>query len=409
MARTQNLLTDVKAKSALAAGRHSDGGGLYLSVSPKGAKSWVFMWSRMEPSLTGALKQKRVEMGLGGYPALSLQKARVLAGNHRTALADGRDPLAEKKRAAEPTFAECADQFLNSMETGWRNEKHRAQWRMTIGPAYCAVLQTKRVSQIDTNDVLKVLTPIWATKPETASRIRGRIERVLEFAKAKEWRTGDNPALWRGHIRGVLPVRKSETKGHHAAMAYSDLPAFVERLRGAQALAARALELLILTAARSGEVLGAKWPEFDLEAGVWTVPALRMKAKRLHRVPLSKAAVAVLKPLYDIRVSEFVFPGQVEGKSLSGTAMEMLLRRMKIEDATVHGFRSSFRDWVSEETHFAREIAEAALAHSVGDQTERAYRRGDALEKRRALMEAWAGYCEAADRATGANVVALHG
>ena len=404
MARTQNLLTDIKAKSALKAGRHLDGDGLYLNVSPKGAKSWVFMWARLEPNQAGVLKQKRVEMGLGGYPALSLQKARALANNHRAALADGRDPLAEKKRAAEPTFADCADQFLNSMESGWRNEKHRAQWRSTLGPAYCAVLQNKRVSQIDTNDVLKVLVPIWAVKPETASRIRGRIERVLEYAKAKEWRTGDNPALWRGHLRGVLPARKAETKGHHAAMAYSDLPAFMTRLRGAEALAGRALELLILTAARSGEILGAKWPEFDLEAGVWTVPALRMKAKRLHRVPLSKAALAVLRPLYETRISDFVFAGQVKGKSLSGMAMEMLLRRMKIENATVHGFRSSFRDWVSEETHFPREIAEAALAHTVGDQTERAYRRGDALEKRRALMEAWAGHCEAV---TGGNVVRL--
>jgi integrase len=395
MARTLNKLTDVKAKSALPAGRHSDGGGLYLTVSATGAKSWAFMWSRMEPNAKGVVRQKRVEMGLGSYPDLTLGKAREEARQCREAVADGRDPLAEKKRAAEPTFSECADQFLDSMESGWRNEKHRAQWRMTLGPAYCASLQSKRVSTISTDDVLKVLTPVWATKPETASRIRGRIERVLEFAKAKSWRTGDNPALWRGHLRGVLPARDRETKKNHPAMHYREVPGFLESLRMREALAARALEMLILTAARSGEVLGAKWTELDLESGVWTIPASRMKAKRIHRVPLSKSALDLLKPLSETRISEFVFPGQAKGKPLSNMAMEMQMRRMKTNDATVHGFRSSLRDWVSEETNFPREIAEAALAHTVGDETERAYRRGDALEKRRALMEAWAGHLAA--------------
>jgi integrase len=405
MARTINNLTDVKAKSALPAGRHADGGGLYLSVSANGAKSWVFMWSRMEPNDKGMVRQKRVEMGLGSYPDLSLGKARETARNCRTAIAEGRDPLSEKRREAEPTFAECADQFLNSMEKAWRNEKHRAQWRMTLGVAYCAWLQNKRVSTIGTDDVLKVLTPVWHDKPETASRLRGRIERVLEFAKAKGWRTGDNPALWRGHLRGVLPARSAETKTHHAAMAYNALPAFLERLASHEALAARALELLILTASRSGEVLNAQWPEFDLANGVWTIPASRMKAKRIHRVALSKAALDLLNPLHECRTGDYVFVGQAAGKPLSGAAMEMLLRRMKIENATPHGFRSSFRDWVSEETNFPREIAEAALAHVVGDATERAYRRGDALEKRRALMEAWACHC--LNSQSTANVIPL--
>jgi integrase len=404
MSRTLNNLTDAKAKSALASGRHADGGGLYLSVSATGAKSWVFMWSRMEPNDKGVIRQKRVEMGLGSYPDLTLAKARTVAAACRQAIADGRDPLSEKRREAEPTFADCADQFLNSMEKAWRNEKHRAQWRMTLGPAYCAWLQSKRVSTIGTDDVLKVLTPVWHLKPETASRLRGRIERVLEFAKAKGWRTGDNPALWRGHLRGVLPARNPETKGHHAAMDYKQVPAFVERLRTHEALAARALELLILTASRSGEILKATWQEFDLESGVWTVPASRMKAKRIHRVPLSKAALDVLTPLHECRTGEFVFAGQAKGKPLSGMAMEMLLRRMKVDDATVHGFRSSFRDWVSEETNFPREIAEAALAHVVGDETERAYRRGDALEKRRVLMKAWAVNCFSGETS---NVVRL--
>jgi integrase len=406
MARTLNKLTDVKAKSDLAAGRHSDGGGLYLVVSPTGAKSWAFMWSRMEPNPEGVVRQKRVEMGLGSYPDLTLGKAREAARLCRAAVAEGRDPLAEKKSAAEPTFADCASQFLDSKETGWRNEKHRAQWRMTLGPAYCASLQGKRVSAVGTNDVLKVLTPVWAAKPETASRIRGRIERVLEFAKAKGWRTGDNPALWRGHLRGVLPARDRETKKNHPAMDYRDVPGFLESLRTREALAARALEMLILTAARSGEVLGAKWTELDLTGGVWTIPASRMKAKRIHRVPLSNPVLALLSPLFEARISDFVFPGQAKGKPLSNMAMEMQMRRMKIDDATVHGFRSSFRDWVSEETNFPREIAEAALAHIVGDETERAYRRGDALEKRRALMEAWAGHLEPL---APINVVRLHG
>jgi integrase len=406
MARTLNKLTDVKAKSDLAAGRHSDGGGLYLVVSPTGAKSWAFMWSRMEPNPQGVMRQKRVEMGLGSYPDLTLGKAREAARLFRAAVAEGRDPLAEKKRAAEPTFADCASQFLDSMESGWRNEKHRAQWRMTLGLAYCASLQSKRVSAIGTDDVLKVLTPVWAIKPETASRIRGRIERVLEFAKAKGWRTGDNPALWRGHLRGVLPARDRGAKKNHPAMHYREVPGFLESLRTREALAARALEMLILTAARSGEVLGAKWTELDLIGGVWTIPASRMKAKRIHRVPLSNPVLALLNPLFEARISDFVFPGQAKGKPLSNMAMEMQMRRMKIDDATVHGFRSSFRDWVSEETNFPREIAEAALAHTVGDETERAYRRGDALEKRRALMEAWAGHLAPL---APINVVRLHG
>ena len=406
MARTLNNLTDVKARSALPAGRHADGGGLYLSVSASGAKSWVFMWSRMEAKADGTMRQKRVEMGLGGYPDLSLGKAREAARHCREAIADGRDPLADKRKAAEPTFADCADQFLNSMEKGWRNEKHRAQWRMTLGPAYCASLQGKRVSTVGTDDVLKVLTPVWHDKPETASRLRGRIERVLEFAKAKGWRTGDNPALWRGHLRGVLPARTPETRKHHAAMEYGQLPAFMDSLKAREAMAARALELLILTAARTGEALGAKWDEFDLEKAVWTVPASRMKAKRIHRVPLSKAALALLAPLFETRISDFVFPGQAKGKPLSNMAMEMQLRRMRLDAITVHGFRSSFRDWVYEETHFPREIAEAALAHVIGDETERAYRRGDALEKRRTLMEAWAGHCFTK---AGGKVVKLHG
>ena len=384
MARSIHKLSDAVARSdRLKAGRHSDGGGLYLSVSPSGAKSWVFMWTR---------EGKRREMGLGGYPEVSLAKARARAASFRETLADGRDPLAERSRAAEPTFGACADKFLRSMESSWRNEKHRAQWQMTL-THYCQKIRDRKISTIDTEAVLSVLQPIWLSKPETASRLRGRIERVVDFATAHGWRRGENPARWRGHLKGVLPPRTVLSRGHHAAMPYQDLPVFFERLGSSDAIASKALAFLILTAARSGEVLGATWPEIDLQARLWTVPAVRMKAAREHRVPLSSAAIEVLQPLFDGRTSEYVFPGQREGRPLSSSAMEMLLRRMKAGQYTAHGFRSAFRDWAGDLTQFPREIAEAALAHRVGDATELAYRRADAIEKRRELMVAWASYC----------------
>lgn len=383
MARPLHKLTDAAAKSDhLKPGRHGDGGGLYLSVSPSGSKSWVFMWNR---------DGKRREMGLGPYPAVSLAAARKRAGEHRITVAEGRDPIAEKSKQAEPTFAECVPLFLDSMEASWRNEKHRAQWRMTLTD-YCRGIAAKKVSEVDTQDVLKVLNPIWQTKPETASRLRGRLERVLDFAKVKGWRSGENPALWRGHLKNVLPARRKLTRGHHAAMPYRDVPAFVKRLQAAPAMAARALEFLILTAARSGEVYGARWSEIDLDKKVWTIPADRMKAGAEHRVPLSDRAAAIVSALNEVRLSEFVFPGQRTNRPLSSAAMEMLLRRMKADAYTVHGFRSAFRDWAGDETSFQREVAEAALAHRVGDATERAYRRADAMEKRRALMQAWADF-----------------
>jgi integrase len=395
MARSLNKLNDtkVRAKPKAAAGdglrfgRNSDGGGLYLNVGPSGGKSWLFMW---------VVAGKRREMGLGAYPAVSLATARTMAAACREAVAAGRDPINERDREAEPTFADAAEKFIGSMEGGWRNEKHREQWRSTL-KTYCETISEKRVSLVDTADVLAILTPIWSTVPETASRVRGRIERVLDFAKAKGWRSGENPALWRGHLKNVLPARQRLSRGHHAAMSYADVPGFMVRVRGAEAMAARALELAILTAARSGEVLGARWPEFDLEAAVWTIPAERMKAGREHRVPLPKQAVTMLQSLHEVRGSDdaYVFPGERKGRPLSGMAMAMLLRRLKV-DVTAHGFRSSFRDWAGDATSFPREIAEAALAHAVGDATEAAYRRSDALARRRKLMEAWASYISAA-------------
>ena len=385
--RALSKLTDAKVKSGnLKQGRLSDGGGLYLNVSPTGSKSWLFMWVR---------DGKRREMGLGAYPLVSLGEARALAYECRKTVADGRDPLAEKDRPAEPSFVECVELFLASMEGSWRNGKHRAQWRMTL-TAYCQPLQQLKVSAIGTDEVLSVLSPIWQSKPETASRLRGRIERVLDFAKVRGWRSGENPAFWRGHLKNVLPPRRKLTRGHHAAMPYAEVPAFFLRLHGSTAMAARALEFLILTAARSGEVLNARWAEIDLSEGVWSVPAQRMKAGRLHRVPLSATALAILAGLGSARISEFVFPGQRPGRPLSSSAMEMLLRRMKADEYTSHGFRSAFRDWTGDRTDFSRDIAEAALAHRVGDATEQAYRRSDALDKRRLLMEAWTAYVSAA-------------
>ncbi len=385
MPRTLHKLSDAAARSsALKAGRHSDGGGLYLNVSKAGSRSWLFMWV--------PAGGKRREMGLGQYPTVTLATARARAAECRQMVATGRDPLAEKRKEIEPTFAECADKFLSSMEGQWRNPKHRAQWRMTL-TEYCRPIAAMKVSTIGTEQVLEVLNPIWTAKPETASRLRGRIERVLDFARVKGWRSGENPALWRGHLRNVLPARRKLTRGHHAAMPYAQVPALTERLRGLDAMSARALEFLILTAARSGEVLGARWVEFDLEAELWIVPAIRMKAGKEHRVPLSKPALGIVKALHEVRSSAYVFPGFARGSPLSNMALAKLLERMKADQYTPHGFRSAFRDWVGDLTSFPREVAEAALAHRVGDATELAYRRADALEKRRKLMEAWAEYC----------------
>jgi integrase len=309
----------------------------------------------------------------------------------------GQNPIdgARLAKAERPTFGQVADDFLSAKQSEWRNAKHRAQWEMTL-QRYCAPLRSRPVDEIDTAAVLEVLKPLWASIPETASRLRGRIETVLDAARARGLieQHKANPVRWRGHLDKLLPKRQKLTRGHHAAMPFADVPEFMARLRKRGAVAALALEFTILTAARTGETLGARWDEINLKQGIWTVPAARMKGGRAHRVALSRRALAVLKKLDAARTDEYVFPGQRPGKPLSSMAMEMILRRMKVEGVTVHGFRSSFRDWCGEVSTFPREIAEAALAHVAGDQTERAYRRGDALEKRRELMEAWATYCE---------------
>lgn len=341
------------------------------------------------------------EAGLGSRDLVSLAQARELAGHMRESLSKGIDPLdaraAERRaNAARVTFGESADALLASKESGWRNEKHKAQWRMTL-EHYAASLRPIAVADVSTQDVLRALQPIWRTKPETASRLRGRIEAVIDSARVAGHidDRAPNPARWGGHLEMLLPKPAKLSRGHHAAMPYQEIPAFLARLRQAEGMGARALELVILTAARSGEVLGAVWPEVNFEARIWTVPASRMKAAREHRIPLSEAAIKLLAAIAEFKIGDFVFPGQKPGKSLSNMALDMTLRRLKADGVTAHGFRSAFRDWAGEETHYAREIAEAALAHQIGDKAEQAYRRGDALEKRRALMDDWAAFCGA--------------
>ena len=287
LARAIEKLSTIAANKRMKPGRLSDGGGLYLCVSAAGTKSWVFMW---------VVQGKRREMGLGPYPAISLKSARDKATRCRTQVALGRDPIAERSRELEKTFGDCADLYIGSMEGAWRNEKHKYQWRQTL-TSYCEAIRKRPVAAIATHDVLEVLKPIWSTKSETASRLRGRIELVLDFAKAKGWRDGENPARWRGHLRNVLPARTRLSRGHLAAMDYHEVPTFVSKLRLLEAMAARALEFVILTAGRTSEVLNATWVEFDLEKALWTVPKHRMKAGDEHVVPLSDAAVRVLELL----------------------------------------------------------------------------------------------------------------
>jgi integrase len=402
MARARNKLTARKVATLSEPKRHSDGGSLYLAIDGGGdamRRRWLFLY---------LWNGKRREMGLGGFPAVSLADARRLRDEAERLVRDGVDPIASRdmareERACKPTFGEIADKLVAAKEGEWRNEKHRQQWRGSLS-VLAAPLRCRPVDEIDTAAVLAVLTPIWQTKPETASRVRGRIEAVLDAAKAQDHRSGENPAAWRGHLSHLLPKRQRLSRGHHAAMAYVDVPAFIAKLREREALAALALEFCILTATRSGEVYGARWSEIDMAAKVWTVPADRMKAAREHRVPLSERSLAIIERLSEARTGDFVFPSPRGNRPLSHMAMAKVLSRLEVDGATVHGFRSAFRDWVGNETHFAREVAEAALAHAVGDLSEQAYRRGDALEKRRDLMAAWAAWCEPR---IGSNIVPM--
>jgi integrase len=351
------------------------------------------------------LKGKTRDIGLGaaGRGGISLADARDLASALRLRVKAGIDPLQERhKEASEAiaagqaakvagvTFNAVAEAYIGANEASWRNDKHRQQWRNTLATYVYPVMGALPVADIGTAHVLKILEPIWAAKPETASRVRGRIETVLDAAKARGYRQGENPARWRGHIAQILPTRARLTRGHHKALPFASIPAFVGGLREREAMAAGALEFAILSAARTNEVLGATWAEVDLDKAVWTIPGARMKAGRDHRVPLSPRALEILKSTQALGKAS-LFPADKGGK-LSAMAMSMLLRRMKA-DCTVHGFRSSFRDWAAECTGYAHEVCEMALSHTIGNKAEAAYRRGDMFEKRRRLMDDWAAYC----------------
>ena len=405
MPRTLNRLSPLKVQKLKQKGMHADGGGLYLRVTESGTKAWIFRFGE-----NGKLR----DMGLGPVHTISLPKARELARECRELRLRGIDPIAHRqaslaaRKASEVkaiTFRECADAYIAGHEDGWRNTSHRQQWTNTLAQHVHPIFGDLPVAEIDTGLVMKVIEPLWKTRTETASRIRGRIEAVLDWAKVRGYRAGENPARWRGHLDHLLPARARVARvKHHAAMPYAEIGAFVAALREQTSIGAGGLEFAILTAARTGEVLGAKWSEIDLTAKVWTVPGERMKGGRMHRVPLSDAALAVLAKMRAIRRGEFVFPG-LRGK-LSNKVLFLTLRRMGQGTVTAHGFRATFKTWATERTNFPREVVEASLAHAIPDAVEAAYRRTDLFDRRRKLMGAWANFC---GRQEGGSVVPLRG
>jgi integrase len=392
--RVRDKLTDRQVRGAKLPGYYGDGAGLYLQISPAGTRSWIFRFT---------LSGRSREMGLGPYPDVPLSRAREKRDECRALLAEGTDPLearraarrtAESQAARAVTFKAEAEAYIEAHRAGWKNAKHAEQWTNTLETYAYPFIGKHLVGEIDTALVMKCLQPIWTTKTETASRVRGRIESVLDYATALKHRTGDNPARWRGHLDNLLPnpskVAKTE---NHAALPYAKVGAFLKTLRAGQGTSALAVEFIVLTAARTSEATNASWGEMDLERKVWTVPADRMKAGREHRVPLSDAAVKVLQKMRELQTTGYVFPGAKDGRPLSNMTGLKLLQRIGYGDFTVHGFRSSFRDWAAEQTNFPREVAEMALAHTIKDGVEAAYRRGDLYEKRAKLMQAWAEYC----------------
>lgn len=396
MARTINKLSAAQVKNLKVEGRHSDGGGLYLKVTPAG-KRWVFMYD---------WEKKRVELGLGTYPEIDLLSARKTAFEYRSLLEGTTkiDPRAVHGRQKEKpkTFGDIAREYVESKQAGWKNEKHRDQWYYTLSlkrddagdftnDGYCVSLRDVAVADVSTDHILSVLEPIWRTKPETASRLRGRIEAVLDAARSRKLRTGENPALWRGHLSHLLSEKQTLSRGHHSAMPYGQVTSFVKALLAAPTASNSALAFTILTAARSGETLGALWPEIEWHDKIWRIPASRMKGKREHVVPLSEGAVRILKTMDSFRRegNDFIFAGQKAGKGLSVMALTMAMRRFEVGQFTPHGFRSAFRDWAGDATSFARDDIEMCLAHAIGNKVEAAYRRGKAIEKRREIMSAW--------------------
>lgn len=408
MARLVDKLTPLGVSKMTKPGYYGDGGGLWLQVSSSSSKSWIFRFT---------LSKKQREMGLGAVHTVSLAEARSKAKECRTLLLEGKDPLEARKartlveeleRAKMMTFDQCATAYIAAHRGSWKNAKHASQWENTIATYASPTIGSMPVALVDTALVVKVLSPIWQTKTETATRLRGRIESILDWATVSKFRQGDNPARWRGHLDHLLadPGRSKRTV-HHPALPWQEVGTFLVALRKQKGIAARAVEFAILTACRSGEVRLAAWAEFDLDAALWVIPAERMKAGREHRVPLSAAAMALLRNMP--RMGDLVFPGTKPGKPLSDMSLTAVLRRMERGDITVHGFRSTFRDWCAESVanSFPREVCEHALAHSLPDKVEAAYRRGDLIEKRTLLMAAWADYCNKSPEA--ASVTPIRG
>jgi integrase len=406
--KVQNVKEGIEAGRPQTPGMHCDGGGLYLQITPNGA-SWIFRFAALDGRRTR-------EMGLGPLHTFTLAEAREEARKARQLRHKGTDPIEDRKArrlqaqldaAKAMTFKQCADAYISAHRKGWRSAKHAGQWETTLATYAYPIIGALPVAAVDTGLVLKVLEPIWSSRPETASRLRGRIERILDWAKARVYRDGENPARWRGHLEHQLPARsKVSMIEHYAALPYAEVPAFMADLRRREGITPRALEFAILTAARVGEVIGAKWSEFNLLDKVWIIPSSRMKAGREHRVPLSVAALAVLEQMQAHRHGDdgLVFPGGKDGEPLRNSVMWDLRKSMGRTDITAHGFRSSFSDWAHERTGHDNIVIEQSLAHAVGSAVERAYRRTDLFEKRRRLMDAWASFCTTAPVERGAVV-----
>ncbi len=377
------MALSVRKVESAGPGKHGDGRGLFLFVKPTGARSWVLRYQ---------LNGRRRDLGLGAYPEVTLAKAREKALEARRLISEGSDPLSTRDKTKSLTFKHAASALIESKRSGWKNAKHAAQWSSTLNTFAMPKLGDLDVKVIETADVIAVLKPIWNEKPETASRLRQRIEAVLDYATAVGVRGGDNPARWRGHLDHLLPKpSKVRAVRHHAAIPYADAATFMAALSEREGVSARALAFTVLTAARSGETREMRWKEIDLKNRMWIIPAQRMKAAKEHRVPLSDSALNILgKRGGD---NDLVFGSDTRlGNSISDMSMTAVLRRMKLDEITVHGFRSAFRDWAGETTGFPREVIEAALAHQLKDKAEAAYARGDLMDKRRELMAAWANF-----------------
>ena len=384
------MLKSKKIKNLTKPGKYSDGNGLYLNIRSSGTKSWVYRYQ---------LNGKRKEIGLGSTKNISLKEARELAADATKLRNKGGDPKAHKAKLKADnnntrTFEQCAVEYIKAHKPSWKNEKHASQWVNTLTKYAYPHIGTLPVGEIDNATIMAVLNPIWKTKTETASRVRGRIESILSWAIVKEYRSAPNPAIWRGNLEILLPKRsKIQKPKHHAALPHADSPELMKQIRASKSVSARALEFTILTACRTQESIGAKWNEIDLNNNIWTIPAERMKAGREHRVPLSTQALSLLNNLY--RTNDYLFPGLKKDKPISNMSMLKFLKKdLGHSNITVHGFRSSFREWVSEASTYSAELGESALAHINSNKVEAAYQRSDLLKKREAMMQDWADYLE---------------